>query len=691
LLNLYRKSYMACYLAFCIAVVMWPSISPAATARGKYYQAEACYKKLRNSPNRQRYRDQWLTCIEKFQAVYRHDPSGPWAAAGLYKSGELYQGLYRRSLKASDKTEALDIFERIIKRYPKSRYRPKAKRAIGEFSRNKRPKVASKKTVSNKGRSLKSGSARDKYTRADACYKKLSNSPNKQKYRDQWLTCIEKFQAVYQHDPSGSWAAAGLYQSGELYQGLYKRSFKASDKKEALEAFNHIIAHYPQSRYTPKAKKAIQKYSLKAMPKIAKKSVGQEKQDIEKPVDDIAKEIEKAYATHPPVKEDAHTAPKENVTVKGLRFWSNPSYTRVVIDADQETTYTHRLLKKDVSIQKPQRLYVDLINSRLGQDLEKFIPINDNLLSDVRAGQKTPRSVRVVIDIKSFKTYKIFSLKNPFRIVIDVWGKVGSSSYPIAKKGRKSTKLPPGSLAKQLSLGVRRIVIDPGHGGRDYGAPGYLKGVHEKNIVLKIGNRLAKKIRDKLGCEVIMTRSNDRNLTLEGRTAIANTKNADLFISIHTNAARDRRAVGIETFFLNLATDDDAILVAARENATSTKNISDLQTILSDLMQNAKINESSRLAAHVQKSMYNHMKKYYSRVKSKGVKQAPFYVLLGAQMPAILIETSFISNPRECKRLISKTYQDRMCDAIVNGIRAYIKETNPTALMRSQPQSNAKG
>ncbi|UCD31812.1 MAG: hypothetical protein JSV38_13680, partial [Desulfobacterales bacterium] len=117
MLNLYRKSYLAGYLAFCIAVVMWSSLSSAATAREKYYQAEACYKKLRNSPKRQKYRDQWLVCIEKFQKVYRHDPSGPWAAAGLYKSGELYKRLYERSLMAADKTEALDIFERIIKRY----------------------------------------------------------------------------------------------------------------------------------------------------------------------------------------------------------------------------------------------------------------------------------------------------------------------------------------------------------------------------------------------------------------------------------------------------------------------------------------------------------------------------------------------------------------------------------------------
>ena len=213
--------------------------------------------------------------------------------------------------------------------------------------------------------------------------------------------------------------------------------------------------------------------------------------------------------------------------------------------------------------------------------------------------------------------------------------------------------------------------------------PGYLRGVHEKKVVLAIGKRLAQKIRKPLKCEVIMTRRSDRYLTLEERTAIANTKNADLFISIHTNATRDRRAFGIETYFLNLATDEDSILVAARENATSAKNISDLQTILNDLMQNAKINESSRLAAHVQMSLYNHMRKRYSRIKNLGVKQAPFYVLLGAQMPSILIETSFISNSRECKRLVNAKYQNHLCDAIVRGIRSYIKETNPLAFAGS--------
>jgi len=540
-------------------------------------------------------------------------------------------------------------------------------------------------------RTSSADTARKKYYRAEACYKKLRHSPKKQKYRANWLGCIEKFQAAYRHNPSGPWAAAGLYMSGMLYQELYRRSFKDSDKKAALDIYKRIIKGYPKSAYKRKAENAVRNLFPKGVPKIAHKRKIREQSHVRPPEDDIAKEIKKFSYAQTTVKRDIKRSQGKTGTVVGLRFWSNPNYTRVVIDADSEMLYSHRLLKKDKSIRKPQRLYIDLKNSRLGKDIKKYIPINDNLLSDARAGQYTSDLVRVVVDIKSFKTYKIFSLKNPFRIVIDIWGKTEKATGRLVKRDKKGDKIEPGALAKQLALGVRRIVIDPGHGGRDFGAPGYLKGVHEKKVVLKLGRRLAKKIREKLHCEVVMTRTSDRYLTLEERTAFANTKNADLFISIHTNAARDRRAYGIETFFLNLATDNDAILVAARENATSTKNISDLQTILSDLMQNAKINESSRLAAHVQRCMCKKLRRSYSRIKNKGVKQAPFYVLLGAQMPAILIETAFISNSRDCKRLVNTKYQDRMCDAIVNGIREYIKETSPTAFLKQSTQKGLAG
>jgi len=501
--------------------------------------------------------------------------------------------------------------------------------------------------------------AKDKYFEAEACYKILRNNSHKQKYRHNWLLCIEKFQAVYKHDPKGPWAAAGLYMSGELYGNLYKISLKGSDRKEAIDIFERIIKQFPKSRYNRKAVNAVRAFSLPLLPPVKKKII------------------------------KTHSLPQNNnlVTITGLRYWSNPSYTRIVIDADKDTTYNHRLLRKDPSIQKPKRLYVDLYNSKLGDGITKTIPINDDLLSDARAGQFTADMVRVVVDIKSFKTYKIFSLKNPFRIVIDVWGTETGEKPSKFETTKKDKQITTSALAKQLALGVNCIVIDPGHGGRDFGASGYLKGVYEKDVVLKIAKELAKKIREELQCEVFLTRNSDRYLTLEERTAIANTKNADLFISIHTNAARNRRAFGIETYFLNLATDDESILVAARENATSTKNISDLQTILSDLMQNAKINESSRLADYVQTALCSLLKKNdYGGINNKGVKQAPFYVLLGAQMPAILIETSFISNPKECKRLINAKYQEQLCEAIVNGIKKYIKETNPTAFLNNLKQ-----
>lgn len=670
-------------ICICISL-LWSISSQAITPERMYNDAEICYKKLRHSPQKMIYRDNWLRCIQKFQRVHRLDPSGPWAAAGLYKSGMLYQELAKRSGKQSDYREAHDIFKQIVEKFPKSRYRAKAVKEIQILSAVDPSK--------NKGPGKKSSRAatdvfEKEYIKAESCYNSLRQNELKKKYRDNWLRCIDKFHRLYQKNPDGEWAAASLFAAGKLYAELYKYSKRKSDLQAGHDLYVQVIDRFPDSRYKMKAALIIE-----TMPQWVR----------DKPLDakdDLAKIIETDDSTAM-VNKNVQSRTDDSsmsalVTVDDLRFWSNPNYTRIVIDASRETSFYHHLLKKDPTINKPQRLYVDLKESRLGRNIKKRIPINDDLLLNARAGQFTHNSVRVVVDIKSFKTYKIFSLKDPFRIVIDVWGiaelQRPSQVQPLIA-AEKSTKLPTGALAKQLALGISRIIIDPGHGGHDYGAPGYLKGVHEKDIALQIARRLAKKIRKELDCQVFLTRNSDKFLTLEERTAIANTKNADLFLSIHTNSHKDRRAFGIETYFLNLATDDDAIRVAAIENATSTKNISDLQNILFDLMQNAKINESSRLANHVQVSLIDHLKsKRYSRIKDKGVKQAPFYVLLGAQMPAVLVETSFISNPRECKRLINPRYQERLCDAIVSGIKEYIREITPTAYLKLPLESAKNG
>ena len=556
--------------------------------------------------------------------------------------------------------------------------------------------------------------AEEQFYKADFAYKKFLKDTEKAQYRENWLVHIKAFQRAYRADDRGTLAPAALYMTGAVYRELYRHSFRTSDKKKALDIFRRVVKHFADSVYKDKARKALKDFSREKTKKTsvpekkeaaAKKTSGKKPKEVKTKVRSEvfrkSKEVYKRTAKTSSAKPKLPKKPKKSsfrpeiqptnfspATITKLRFWSNPSYTRIVVDADRDAGYTYELLEKKEKKQ-PHRLYIDFENSRLGQNIKHFIPINDDLLTGTRASQYKTNLVRVVVDIKSFGTYKVFSLRNPFRTIIDVWGGDvrDKTPKPERRPDPKQTvpSFEPGhgiDLAKQLALGVRRIVIDPGHGGRDAGALGYDKGVKEKNVVLDIAKRLARKIRRKLGCEVIMTRTTDVFLSLEERTAIANTKSADLFISIHTNAHKKRSAYGIETYFLNLATDEDAIRVAARENATTKKNISDLQKILNDLMQNAKINESSRLAADVQKSLYKRIKSKYSKVRNKGVKQAPFYVLLGAQMPSILIETSFISNKRECRRLTNSTYQEHLCEAIVNGIRKYIKETNPTALLR---------
>jgi N-acetylmuramoyl-L-alanine amidase len=178
---------------------------------------------------------------------------------------------------------------------------------------------------------------------------------------------------------------------------------------------------------------------------------------------------------------------------------------------------------------------------------------------------------------------------------------------------------------------------------------------------------------ERLGVEVTLTRNRDVFLPLERRTAFANMQRADLFLSLHINAHKQAEVSGLETYFLNMATDERAVMVAARENATSEKNISDLQKILNDLMLNTKISESSKLAHEVQKGMVSSARRKYEDVKDLGVKQAPFYVLIGAEMPAVLVETGFLTNPVEKKRLQSRKYLESIADGIVAGIEVYVK------------------
>lgn len=225
------------------------------------------------------------------------------------------------------------------------------------------------------------------------------------------------------------------------------------------------------------------------------------------------------------------------------------------------------------------------------------------------------------------------------------------------------------SIARQLGLGVSRIVIDPGHGGHDPGAKG--GGTTEAEIVLDVALRLEKLLAKVEGIEVVLTRRDDEFVPLQERTAMANQQGADLFLSIHANASNAASARGVETYFLNFASNGSAAAVAARENATSQQTMGALQDVVKAIALNSKLNESRDFATYVQREMLDTLRPANKALKDLGVKQAPFVVLIGASMPSVLAEISFITNPQEAKLLKSSSFRQRIAQALFEGIREY--------------------
>jgi N-acetylmuramoyl-L-alanine amidase len=357
-----------------------------------------------------------------------------------------------------------------------------------------------------------------------------------------------------------------------------------------------------------------------------------------------------------------------------IQTWSGESYSRVALYTSTPVSFDEQASGSGPP-DKPSQISVLLRGCVVNPKLDPHVKTSDPFLEKVSVRQKENNMTQVVLDARSLERYRIFTLSDPHRVIIDVQGAKPqpAASLPAGRRPPvESAKLP--SLARQLGLEVSKIVLDPGHGGKDKGATGP-NGVFEKDITLAVALELKKKLESELSCQVIMTRTGDRYIPLEARAALANAQKADLFISIHTNAHGDSKYFGTETYFLDFSKDQESARVAAFENSTSTKKISDLERILKDLLMNTKIKESSQLAKQVQNHIVKQLRGgQYDDVRDLGVKQAPFWVLLGAEMPCILVETAFITHPREEARLKDKDFRRCMAQGIASGIGAYIQQ-----------------
>lgn len=390
--------------------------------------------------------------------------------------------------------------------------------------------------------------------------------------------------------------------------------------------------------------------------------------------------------------------------VTAVRFWSAGDTTRVAIEVSAEFKY------KTDRLESPPRLFFDVEGARPAT-AQKTIPVGDGRVKQIRIAETQPGVTRVVLDLEQESEFTASQLSNPERLMIEIHPqgpKISSSEAPVlqaesapvlpapvlaprvsapvlasvsrAPATAPRTALPEPkaaarnatgdrSLTRVLGLKLGRVVLDPGHGGHDVGTHGP-SGLYEKDLVLDVSQRLAALLEDRLGSEVLLTRSDDTFVSLEGRTKIANDYKADLFLSIHANSSPVKSVTGVETYYLNFSTSRTALDVAARENAAAESSVFDLKDVLEKIALRDKIDESREFASRLQTSLYT-LTKAAPGTKNRGVKKAPFVVLIGAQMPSVLAEIGFLTNATD-EALMRKTeHRQKIAEALYKGIASY--------------------
>jgi len=612
----------------------------------------------------------------------------------------------------------------------------------------------------------------------------LEAQPESQRRVEDYKKVIHAYYEVYLQNPAYSKTPVALTAIAELYREMGRAFSSDSYFLEAIKSYRFLIKEYPYNRFSREAqftlgevyrqdledpgeaRRAFQDF-LATFPKSEKAG---EAKDILEQLDREAAEramarsaptpVEKVPKKQPAGMRQAEMVPEERSSglrqVTAVRRWVGPNYLRIVIEVGGEAKFD------SVRLSNPDRIVVDVQDAHLSRELVgKTFPVENGFLRQIRVAQFTADVARVVLDVEKIEAYSIFSLPNPFRLVIDVQGaaptqmaktvkpvpaasaegrnpdKVRSPATPNpsstaeveaavkapppasthaktetrpatppedkdkqsasvspppasepAKKSKEEAKaaadaypaIQPAAptesgsrtLTRALGLKIGRIVIDPGHGGHDTGTIGPT-GLEEKQVVLDVGLKLKKLLEQNTGCEVVMTRSDDTFIPLEERTAIANEKSADLFVSIHANASRDMSARGIETYYLNFTTSPDALEVAARENATSQEAVHQLQDLIKKIAMTEKIEESQDFARQVQREVYTRVTKVSGAQRDRGTKKAPFVVLIGANMPSVLAEISFLTNPHDERLLKRPDYREKIAYALYEGILDYVK------------------
>lgn len=582
---------------------------------------------------------------------------------------------------------------------------------------------------------------------------------------------IASYEALVRRYPASGYCDNALWQVGGLHLLLVDRFARTESRERALSAYERLIAGYPASSLVKNAQAGIEEINRSArsaarMARAAQPATPPSgtapEAKASTPTSALPRTTADSAAATPPARTSGPA------TLTEIQRVVLPEAVRITLLFDQEVAY------RDERIAGPDRVFFDLKDVSVPPALrDASLDYGDDVVRRIRVGRHPNNTIRVVLDADGVSRYSVFTLYNPFRVVIDAERSAGSArraaasplppapvapapvsramipnepslvissdvvpaaqwdsapddpekalaaapkpAAPTPEPARRSVyeakpvapapappvpsrsttpvpsapPLPPAanaaggfSIARQLGLGVSRIVIDPGHGGRDPGNLG--RGVTEAEVTLDVALRLEKLLQAEPGIEVVLTRRSDEYIPLEERTAIANRESADLFLSIHANASRNKTARGVETFFLSFASSPDAEAVAARENTGSEAAMHNLPDIVKAIALNNKLDESRDFASMVQESLVARLGRVDSGLRDRGVKKAPFVVLIGAGMPSVLAEIAFLSHAQDARLLKMSSYRQRAAEALHAAVLRYRRSLKGTGKVAEQ-------
>ncbi|MBM4783922.1 MAG: N-acetylmuramoyl-L-alanine amidase [Archangiaceae bacterium] len=523
----------------------------------------------------------------------------------------------------------------------------------------------------------KATAADEAYEAAKTEYAKLKKDEKRRSLRHHWLNVAKRFDTIATKYPKSDRAPEALFMSGQLYSDLSRLSQNTDDLGSAERSWRKLIDGWSKHRLTDDAALGLAQLlaDRRDDPRAAR-------QVLEQSVDsanDKKKEMQKLLASLPAPVAPKKEAPKKAPVVAKVTKHEKAK-EQVVEEVAEEAPVEETTKKVSALAEALRKLREEPPTLPANPEREEEAPVAQARRSPVTIRPEPAAAPEATDDeaaVEPSEASPIASLQEKLRDV-----RVGARKPDPAARTRfaalaKHQQADEVSLAQQLGLKVKRVIIDAGHGGHDTGAIGPT-GVREKDVSLAVVLKLKEKL-EAQGLEVVLTRDDDTFIALDERTRIANRQHGDLFISIHCNAAPSKTLRGIETYTLNTSSNRYSVRLAARENATTERGINDLQYILADLATKANTGESQRLAERVQKSLIRGLSADYKGIRDLGTKEALFVVLLGAKMPSILVETSFLSNPEDEQRLASPEYQQSLADQIAEAVDGFLEERNKVA------------